>query len=91
MPPKNPKNPKLVKPMSGPQHFRNAKLAEVPTKVQTYDSYLWWSVVTPGELESLKMEYKVSGIFNFEIPLPDEGVVDSEGFASKVVVPFHVL
>lgn len=43
-------------------------------------------MVTPNELDSLKMQYKVSGIIELEVMSLDEGVVDFEGFTSKVAI-----
>lgn len=42
--------------------------------------------MTPCQLESLKLEYKGLGIVYFEVPSPEEGAIDSEGFSSKVVL-----
>lgn len=35
-------------------------------------------------------EYEVSGVVDLVVPSLDEGAIDSEGFGSKVVLPYHV-
>lgn len=43
-------------------------------------------MVTPGKLESLKSTFMVLGIIEFEVPSPNEGVIDFERYALKVAL-----
>lgn len=56
------------------------------TESQRFDGFSWWLVATPGKLESLMLNFKVLGIIEFEVPSSNEGIIDSEGYASKVAL-----
>lgn len=77
------KSSKHVKPFGSSLTIGGLDLHEVFIESQRFDWFSWKLVMTPGKLESLKSNFKVPDIIEFEVLSLNEGAID---YASNVAL-----